>query len=65
VAITPHLDQGDHLRFRQLSAMLLIVSSLFAIALSFVNVRIALWALALNFAGPMIRVWSKRVAALD
>ena len=65
VAITPHLDQGDHLRFRQLSAMLLIVSSLLAIALSFVNVRIALWALALNFAGPMIRVWSKRVAALD
>jgi uncharacterized membrane protein len=65
VAITPHLDQGDHLRFRQLSAVLLIVSSLLAIALSFVNVRIALWALTLNFAGPMIRVWSKRVAALD
>lgn len=64
-AITPHLEQGDHLRFRQLSAMLLIVSSLLAIALSFAQVRIALWALALNFAGPMIRVWSKRVAALD
>ena len=65
VAITPYLEHGDHLRFRQLSAVLLIVSSLLAIALSFVNVRIALWALALNFAGPMIRVWSKRVAALD
>lgn len=28
VLITPHLEQGDHLRFRQWSAMLLIVSSL-------------------------------------
>ncbi len=64
VAITPHLQQGDHLRFRQLSAMLLIVSSLLAIVLSFVHVRIALWALALNFAGPMIKVWSRRAAAL-
>jgi hypothetical protein len=50
VAITPHLEQGDHLRFRQLSAMLLIVSWLLAMALSFAHVRIALWALALNFA---------------
>jgi hypothetical protein len=45
--------------------MLLILSSLLAIAFSFVHVRIALWALALNFAGPMIRVWSRRAAALD
>jgi hypothetical protein len=28
VAITPHLEQGDHLRHRQLSAMSLIASSL-------------------------------------
>jgi hypothetical protein len=65
VAITPHLERGDHPRFRQLSAVLLIVSSLLAIALSFVHVRIAVWALALNFAGPMFRVWSKRAAAFD
>lgn len=65
VAITPRLEQGDHLRLRQLSAMLLMVSSLLAIALSFFNVRIALWALALNFAAPVIKVWSKRAAALD
>jgi hypothetical protein len=32
--------------------LLLIVSSLLAIALSFVNSRVALWALALNFAAP-------------
>jgi uncharacterized membrane protein len=65
VAITPHLEQGDHLRQRQLSAMLLIGSSLLAIALSFLHSRAALWALALNFAGPLLRRWSRRVAALD
>jgi uncharacterized membrane protein len=65
VYITPHLEQGDHLRHRQLSAMLLIVSSLLAIALSFVNSRLALWALALNFAGPLLRKWSYRRAAAD
>jgi len=58
--ITPHLEQGDHLRHRQMSALLLIVSSLLAIGLSFVNSKVALWALALNFAGPVIRVWNMR-----
>jgi len=53
----PASGQGDHLRFRHFSAMLLIVSSLPAMALSFVHVRIALWALALNFA-------ARRAAAL-
>jgi len=63
---TPHLEQGDHLRHRQLSAILLIVSSLLAIALSFVNSRLALWALALNFAGPLLRKWNHRaVAAIE
>jgi hypothetical protein len=65
VFITPHLEQGDHLRHRQMSAMLLIVSSLLAIALSFVNSKVALWALALNFALPLLRNWSKRAAAPD
>ncbi len=65
VRITPHLEQGDHLQHRQISAWLLIVSSLLAIAISLVDPRVALWALALNFAGPVIRVWSKRAAALD
>jgi uncharacterized membrane protein len=60
ISITPDLEQGDHLRHRQLSAMLLIVSSLLAIALSFVDSRVALWALALNFAWPLIRKWSRR-----
>jgi uncharacterized membrane protein len=63
VAITPHLEQGDHLRHRQLSAMLLIVSSLLAIGVSFVQPRLALWALALNLAVPLIRVWSRSTIA--
>ncbi len=37
VVITPHLEQGDHIRLRQLSAVLLIACSLLAIALSFVH----------------------------
>ena len=65
IYITPHLEQGDHLRHRQLSAILLIVSSLMAIALSFVNSRLALWVLALNFAGPLLGKWSRRPLAAD
>jgi len=60
VAITPHLEQGDHLRFRQFSAVVLIVSSCLAIAVSFVSPRLALWALALNLAAPVMRVWFGR-----
>ena len=59
VAITPDLEQGDHLRHRQLSSMLLMISSLLAIALSFVNPRLALWALVLNFALPLVRKWGR------
>ena len=60
VAITPDLEQGDHLRHRQFSAILLIASSLLAIALSFVNSRMALWALALNLIAPLLKKWSQR-----
>jgi uncharacterized membrane protein len=59
IFVTPHLEQGDHLRRRQLSTMVLMVSSLLAIALSFVQPRVALWALALNFATPLVRKWSR------
>jgi uncharacterized membrane protein len=65
VFITPHLEKGDHLRQRQISGLLLIVSSLLAIGLSFVNSKVALWALALNFAAPLIRRWSYRAAVAD
>ncbi len=55
VSITPHLEQGEHLRHRQRSAILLILSSLLAVALSFVSPRLALWSLALNLAAPLLR----------
>ena len=63
VALTPHLERDDHLRRRQMSTILLSVSSLLAIAISFVNPGVALWALALNFAGPLLRKWVLRPAA--
>jgi uncharacterized membrane protein len=65
VAITPHLEQGDHLDRRQFSALLLIGSSVLAIAVSFFDPRIALWALALNLAAPIIRRWTQRSAVVD
>lgn len=63
VFITPHLEPGEHLRHRQLSVILLIISALLAIVVSFVDPRLALWAFMLNFAGPIIRRWSPRPAA--
>lgn len=65
VAITPDLEQGDHLRHRQFSALLLVASSLLAIALSFVNPGVALWALALNFAQPVIARWRRHPVLPD
>src|ERR1700755_2701528 len=49
VALTPHLERGEHFRANQLGAMVLVASALLTIALSFVDPRIALWGLALNF----------------
>lgn len=63
VFIRPDLELDDHLRHRQTSAIVLMVSSL-AIAISFVDPEVALWALALNFALPLIRKWSGRAASL-
>jgi len=65
IKITPHLEQGDHLWHRQMSAVVLIVASLLAIVLSLVNSRIALWALALNFAGPLMRHWRRPSGVSD
>ena len=55
--LTPGLEKDAHLRHWQLSAWLLIVSSLLAIALSFVSPRNALFALALNLLAPLLRRW--------
>jgi uncharacterized membrane protein len=65
VSVTPGLEQGDHLHHRQLSTMLLMVSSLLAIVLSFVNSRMALLALTLNLFAPLIRKWSHRPESAD
>jgi uncharacterized membrane protein len=54
MALTPDIERGDHLRSRYASLILLMVSSMLAIALSFVSPRQALWALVLNFAAPAI-----------
>ena|SRR5579871_2296614 len=61
VAITPELEQGPHLRHRQISSILLAASSLLAISLSFLGTRVALWALAINFLQPVIERWAPRV----
>jgi hypothetical protein len=65
VAITPHLERGEHLDRRQFSALLLIVTSALAIVLSFAYPREALWALALNLAAPIVRRWTRRAALVD
>jgi uncharacterized membrane protein len=54
MALTPDIERGDHLRVRYASLILLMVSSMLAIAWSFVSPRQALWALVLNFAAPVI-----------
>jgi uncharacterized membrane protein len=63
VALMPELEHGDHLRRRLMSGVSLAVSSLLAIALSFINPHVALWAFALNFAQPVIERWRHRRAA--
>jgi hypothetical protein len=65
VKLTPELEHGDHLRRRMTSSLLLALSSLLALALSFVDSRVALWALALNFAQPVIERWRYRQPRTD
>jgi uncharacterized membrane protein len=65
LAVTPDLERDDRVGHRQFSAVVLIFSSLLAIAVSFVQPRWALWALALNFAAPALRTWSRRGAVTN
>jgi hypothetical protein len=65
VLIAPHLELGDHLRHRQMSAIPLMGSSRLAIALGLVDPRLALWVLALNSAGPpLLRRWGRGAVVL-
>jgi hypothetical protein len=59
MALTPHLEAGDHLRSKQMGAMLLVASALLTIALSFIKARFAMWGLALNFVQPVIARWGR------
>ena len=54
VALTPHLERDEHFRANRMGAMVLVVSALLTIALSFFDPRNALWGLALNFVHPVI-----------
>jgi uncharacterized membrane protein len=65
MALTPRLEPGDHLRAKQMGALLLMASALLTIALSFVSLRIALWGLALNFVQPVIARWGRRQVIPD
>jgi uncharacterized membrane protein len=58
VFVTPNLEQGDHLRRRLMSTLLLMAASVLAIMLSFVNPGIALWAFALPLVVPLTMRWS-------
>jgi len=59
MALTPDLERGAHLRAKQMGAMLLVFSALLTIALSFIDLRIAMWGLALNFVQPVIARWGR------
>jgi len=65
VMITPHLEQGEHLRERQMSVVLLIAASVLAIVVSFVSPHTALFAFFLVPAGPLLRRMNGRRVAVD
>jgi uncharacterized membrane protein len=60
MSLTPNIEPGDHLRDRQMSLVLLILSSVFAVGWSFVSARQSVWALALNLAAPVIARWRRK-----
>ncbi len=60
MALTPEKEEGDHLRRRRVSLMVLMASSALAIAWSFVGPRQALWVLALNFVTPLLARWTHK-----
>lgn len=54
LTLLPAVERADHLRDRQVSIIVMIVSALLAVAWSFVSPHQALWALALNLASRPI-----------
>jgi uncharacterized membrane protein len=55
---TPQIERDQFLRDRQVSLGVLLATSLFAIAWSFVNSRQALLALAFNVVAPVVSRWT-------
>jgi uncharacterized membrane protein len=60
MAKMPHLEQSPELRERRVSLTLLIVTSLAAIAASFVSPRHSLWIFALNLLTPLAMRWNRK-----
>jgi uncharacterized membrane protein len=60
MALTPEIEEGDQLRYRQWSLVLLMASSALAIAWSFIDARQALWALVLNLVTPVLAQWRRK-----
>jgi uncharacterized membrane protein len=65
ISITPDVESGDHLRERQMSAGLLVVASMLAIAMSFVSPLNAPWMFMLVLAGALIGRFRHRSAVAD
>ncbi|MBV9970537.1 MAG: DUF1211 domain-containing protein, partial [Xanthobacteraceae bacterium] len=59
-ALTPEIEQGEPLRRRRLSLIVLMGSSALAIAWSLIETHYALWAMALNVAVPVMTRWGRQ-----
>ena len=54
MALLPDLAPGIHIRARQSGLIVLFVSSVIAIVVSFISPRLAMWAFALNIVTPIL-----------
>ena len=54
MALLPDLAPGIHIRARQSGLIVLFVSSVIAIVVSFISPRLAMWAFALNIVSPIL-----------
>jgi uncharacterized membrane protein len=57
MSLLPDLEPGTQIRARQSGLVVLFVSSLIAIAVSFITPRLAMWAFALNVVTPILDRW--------
>jgi len=57
MALLPDLEPATQIRARQSGLVVLFVSSLIAIVVSFITPRLAMWAFALNIVTPVLDHW--------